>query len=92
MPEGFYVRLSQKDKQKLEELAKRRVMTASDIIRDMIRTAHDRQAVTDALQELRAVAVSLTGAKGGNGSNDTAEILRIVTLIGNAMPSVAKQL
>lgn len=92
MPKGFYVRLSQKDKQKLEELAKRRGMTASDIIRDMIRTGHDHQSVADALQDLRVVAGSLAAHKGSNNNGDITEIRRIVTLIAMAMPSVAKKL
>jgi len=83
------VRLSPEDKAKLEELAEKSGMTISEIIREMIRNGYERQAVTNALQEIRAIAGSL--AAGGNGKGeDVAEIRRIVTLIAKAMPSVAK--
>ena len=88
----FNVRLSQKDGEKLEELASKRGVNASDLIRDLIRADHDRQAVTDALQELRTAAGNLATFKGGANSKETAEILRIVRIIAGVMPAAAKQL
>ena len=89
----FSVRLSHEDTQKLEEMAGRRGITASDLVRDMIRAGYDHQAVTETLKEIKVVIDSLGPHKGkNNDSGDIAEIRRIVTLIGMAMPSVAKQL
>ncbi len=89
----FSVRLSHEDAQKLEEMAVRRGITASDLVRDMIRAGYDHQAVTEALKEIKVVIGSLCVHKGENSdSGDIVEIRRIVTLIGMAMPSVAKQL
>ena len=87
------IRLTRQDEQRMEEMAEQRGLTTSDLIRELIRTGHERQAVADALQELRAVAGSLAAHKGGSGSSqDIAEIRRIVTLIARAMPSVARHI
>ena len=89
----FSVRLSHEDTQKLEEMAGRRGITASDLVRDMIRVGYDHQAVAEALKEIKVVIDSLAAHKGENNvSGHIVEIRRIVTLIGMAMPSVAKQL
>jgi predicted DNA-binding ribbon-helix-helix protein len=83
------IRLSREDEKKLEEITDQHGMTISDLIRDLIRNGYERQALTETLREIRTIAGSL--AAGGNGkSEDIAEILRIVTLIAKAMPSVAK--
>ncbi len=88
----FSVRLSQADEQKLEELAEKRGMTPSDLVRDMIRTGSDRESVLDALKELRDEAAGLAaGKRSSSGSEDIAEIRRIVTLIGKAMPAIARK-
>ena len=85
------VRLSYEDKAKLKELAEKSGMTISEIIREMIRNGYERQALTEALRDIRAIAGGLAAHKGGSGkSEDIAEIRRIVTLIARAMPSVAK--
>ncbi len=88
----FNVRLTQKDGQKLEELANKRGMNASDLIRDMIRSGHERQTVTDALQEIRAAITKIPTASGNGNNQDVAEIKRIVSMIAMAMPSVARHL
>ncbi len=89
----FSVRLSQADERKLEELAGKRGMTPSDLIRDLIRTGYDRQAVSEALKEVKAAAAGLAARnQSSGGSEDIAEIRRIVTLIGKAMPAVAKSI
>ncbi len=87
----FSVRLSPADEQRLEELAEKRGMTLSDLVRDMIRTGYDRRAIYEALNHLDAAAARLAAQKQvRGGSDDIAEIRRIVTLIGKAMPSVSK--
>jgi hypothetical protein len=85
------VKLTNQDKRILEELAENSGMTVSEFIRYMIRAGHERQAVADALQEIRAAVGKMAAQKGGIGqSEDIAEIRRIVTLMAKAMPAVAK--
>ncbi len=87
------VRLSREDKAKLEELAEKKGLTISEIIREMIRTGYERHAIADGLQEIRAAVGEMAAHKGGNApSEDIAEIRRIVTLIARAMPSVARHI
>jgi predicted transcriptional regulator len=87
------VKVTDKDKRKLEELAESSGMTVSEVIRDMIRTGYERQAAADALREIRTLAGRLAEHKDGkNHGEDIAEIRRIVTLIARAMPSVAKHI
>ncbi len=87
----FSVRLSREDERRLEEMADKRNMTPSDLVREMIRTGYDHQVVSQALKEIRAAAGSLAAQeRGSGGTHDVAEIRRIVTLIARAMPSVAK--
>lgn len=89
----FSVRLSHEDAQKLEGMAVRRGITPSDLVRDMIRVGYNHETVTEALKEIKVVIGCLAAHKGENNeSGDISEIRRIVTLIGMAMPSVAKQL
>ncbi len=90
---NFSVRLSKADEQRLEEMAEKRGMTLSDLVRDMIRTGYDRQAVYEALKEVKAAAARLAAQKqDSGGSADIVEIRRIVTLIGKAMPAVSRQI
>ncbi len=90
---NFSVRLSKADEQRLEELAEKRGMTLSDLVRDMIRTGYDRQAVYEALKEVKTAAARLAAHEQSRGGReDVAEIRRIVTLIGKSMPSVSKQI
>jgi predicted DNA-binding ribbon-helix-helix protein len=85
------IRLSREDGKKLEEITDQHGMTISDLIRDLIRNGYERQALTEALREIRTIAGGLAAHRGGIGkSEDIAEIRRIVTLIAKAMPSVAK--
>ncbi|MHB8843329.1 MAG: ribbon-helix-helix protein, CopG family [Nitrospirota bacterium] len=85
------IRLSREDGNKLEEITDQHGMTISDLIRDLIRNGYERQTLTEALRDIRAIAGGMAANKGMTGkSEDIAEILRIVTLIARAMPSVAK--
>ena len=84
-------RLSKEDSQKLEEMAERHGMNASELIREMIRNGYERHAVSVALEEIKATLNGMSVQKGGTiKSEDVTEIRRIVTLIAMAMPSVAK--
>ncbi len=84
-------RLSKEDRQKLEEIAERRGMSTSELMREMIRNGYDKHAFSVALEEIRAAINGIAAQKGDSpGNEDLAEIRRIVTLIAMAMPSVAK--
>jgi predicted DNA-binding protein len=85
------VKMTSEEKQKLHKLAEKSGMTISDWIRDMIRNDHQRQTISEALDQLKLVAGAFSAQGGGNGnSEDISEIRRIVTLIARAMPSVAR--
>jgi hypothetical protein len=84
-------RLTDEENRKVEEMADKRGMTVSDVIRDLIRAGYDQNAVMSALTEIRAAAGQLAAQRNGNSNSaDVAEIRRLVTLIASAMPSVAK--
>lgn len=87
------VKMTNDEKQKLEKMAERRGMTISDLVRDMIRNDHQRQTISEALDQLKSVAGTISSQRAVNGNNeDISEIRRIVTLIARAMPSVAKHI
>ena len=87
------VKMTADEKQKLEKMAERRGMTISDLVRDMIRNDHQRQTISEALDQLKSVAGTISSQRAVNGNNeDISEIRRIVTLIARAMPSVAKHI
>lgn len=91
--ERITVRLSKEENRMLKEMSEKAGMTDSDSIRDMIRASYERHSVADALREIRAAISKVAAQKNGDGSSeDLAEIKRIVTLIGMAMPSVAKHI
>jgi predicted DNA-binding protein len=93
-------RISERDRERLEEMAEQRGMTTSDLMRDMIRQGYQHHALVSILDgirkqhsqeivQLREEFKSLQ--KGGvGGSQDLTEIRRIVTLMALAMPAVAK--
>lgn len=81
------IRLRDQDKQKLDELEARLGKNTTDVIRDLIQVGYDRQALNKTLTEVRAALANIAGQKA---ATDIAEIRRIVTLIGRAMPSVSK--
>jgi|GEM_PF-4749806 len=85
------VKMTNDEKQKLHKMAEKSGMTISDWIRDMIRNDHQRQTISEALDQLKSVAGTVSSQRSVNGNNeDVSEIRRIVTLIARAMPSVAK--
>ncbi len=87
------VKMTNDEKQKLEKMAEKSGMTISDWIRDMIRNDHQRQTISEALDQLKSVAGTISSQRAVNGNNeDISEIRRIVTLIARAMPSVAKHI
>lgn len=87
------VKMTNDEKQKLEKMAERRGMTISDLVRDMIRNDHQRQTISEALDQLKSVAGTISSQRAVNGNNeDISEIRRIVTLIARAMPAVAKHI
>ncbi len=87
------VKMTDDEKQKLEKMAERSGMTISDLVRDMIRNDHQRQTISEALDQLKSVAGTISSQRAVNGNNeDISEIRRIVTLIARAMPSVAKHI
>jgi hypothetical protein len=87
------VKMTNDEKQKLEKMAERTGMTISDLVRDMIRNDHQRQTISEALDQLKSVAGTISSQRAVNGNNeDISEIRRIVTLIARAMPSVAKHI
>jgi Ribbon-helix-helix protein, copG family len=87
------VKMTNDEKQKLEKMAERSGMTVSDLVRDMIRNDHQRQTISEALDQLKSVAGTISSQRAVNGNNeDISEIRRIVTLIARAMPSVAKHI
>ena len=93
-------RISERDRERLEELAEQRGITTSDLMRDMIRQGYQHQALISILDgvrkqhsqeiaQFREEVLSLQ--KGGvGGSQDLTEIRHIVTLMALAMPAVAK--
>lgn len=93
-------RISERDRERLEELAEQRGITTSDLMRDMIRQGYQNQALITILDGIRKQhseeIVQLREEfrflqKGGvGGSEDLTEIRRIVTLMALAMPAVAK--
>ncbi len=85
------VKMTNDEKQKLHKLAEKSGMTISDWIRSMIRNDHQRQSLSEALDQLKSVAGAVSSQRSGNvSSEDILEIKRIVTLIGRAMPAVSK--
>ncbi len=87
------VKMTNDEKQKLHELAEKSGMTISDWIRSMIRNNHQRHSISEAVAQLKLVTGTLSPQRGGTvSSEDIAEIRRIVTLIGMAMPSVSKHI
>ncbi len=85
------VKMTNEEKQKLHKLAEKSGMTISDWIRNMIRNDHERQTMSEALDQLKLVAGTMSSQRGGSGNGqDISEIRRIVTLMARAMPSVAK--
>ncbi len=87
------VKMTNDEKQKLHELAEKSGMTISDWIRSVIRNDHQRQSISEIIDQLKLVTGTLSPQRGGTvSSEDIAEIRRIVTLIGMAMPSVAKHI
>ncbi len=87
------VKMTNDEKQKLHELAEKSGMTISDWIRSMIRNDHQRQSISEVVDQFKLVAGAVSSFKDGNvSSKDIAEIRRIVTLIGMAMPSVSKHI
>ena len=85
------VKMTNDEKQKLHKLAEKSGMTISDWIRDTIRNDHQRQTISEALDQLKLVAGDVSSQGGGSGNReDITEIRRIVTLIARAMPSVAR--
>ncbi len=84
------VKVTDEEKRKIEELAGKRGMTVSDLIRDMIRNDDGRRTLTDVLQEIKTIVGNLAVHHGGTNDKDIAEIRRIVTLMARAMPAVSK--
>ena len=100
-------RLSNEEREKLEEMANHRGMTVSDLIRDMIRQGHQQHMLTAVLEDLRkqhSQEIAQLRAEGGNQDlteikrllsaidKRTSEQQRIITLLGQASPFVSKQL
>ncbi len=87
------VKMTNDEKQMLHKLAEKSGMTISDWIRNMVRNDHERQSISEAIDQLKLVTGTISSQRGGTvSSEDIAEIRRIVTLIGRAMPSVAKNI
>ncbi len=84
------IRLREEDRKRLEELTARLGKNTTEVIRDLIQAGYDRQAVSVTLKEIEAVLTNIAAQKPA--SADVAEIKRIVTLIGRAMPAVSKHL
>ena len=84
-------RLSNEEREKLEEMATHRGMTISDVIRDMIRQGHQQHILTAVLEDLRKqhsqeiaqlraeVQSRHKGTTGGN--EDLTEIKRLLSAI-----------
>ncbi len=81
------VRLRDHDKQKLNELETKLGKNTTEVIRDLIQIGYEREAVNKALGEIRA---ALAGLAAHKLNTDIADIKRIVTLIGRAMPAISK--
>ncbi len=81
------VRLRDHDKQKLNELETKLGKNTTEVIRDLIQIGYEREAVNKALGEIRAALKSLAAH---NLNAEIADIKRIVTLIGRAMPAIAR--
>ncbi len=81
------VRLRDHDKQKLNELETKLGKNTTEVIRDLIQIGYEREAVNKTLVEIRA---ALAGLATHKLNNDISDIKRIVTLIGRAMPAIAR--
>ncbi len=81
------VRLRDHDKQKLNELETKLGKNTTEVIRDLIQIGYEREAVNKALGEIRAALANLAAH---NLNAEIADIKRIVTLIGRAMPAIAR--
>jgi predicted DNA-binding protein len=81
------IRLRDQDKQKLDELEARLGKNTTEVIRDLIQAGYEREAQNKILSEIRVVLANIAGQKM---PVDIAEIKRIVTLIGRAMPAISK--
>ncbi len=81
------VRLRDHDKQKLNELEAKLGKNTTEVIRDLIQIGYEREAVNKALGEIR---VALKNLAAHNLNAEIADIKRIVTLIGRAMPAIAR--
>jgi predicted DNA-binding protein len=81
------IRLRDEDKQKLDELEARLGKNTTEVVRDLIQIGYDRQTLNKMLTEVRTALANISGQKA---AADIAEIRRIVTLIGRAMPAVSK--
>lgn len=79
----FSVRLSPADERRLEEMADKRCMTPSDLMRDMIRTGYDRQAGSEALKELK-VAVASLGQQLSEAVQQISDIRSMLTRQGQS--------
>jgi predicted DNA-binding protein len=80
-------RLTPEDRKKLDEMAVKKGMTVSELIRDMIRNSYEQLAVSDATHKIDKLSNDL--AKLQKGASRT---LYIVTLLAQASPFVARQL
>ncbi len=83
------VRLRDHDKQKLNELEAKLGKNTTEVIRDLIQIGYEREAVNKALGEIRAALKNLAAH---NLNAEIADIKRIVTLIGKAMPAISKNI
>ena len=80
------VRLSEEEYENLEKLAAQRGATISEVIRNML---YASKTLSDMRDELRGLLLKKIGE---SNYEEIAEIKRIVTLIGRAMPAVARSI
>ena len=83
------VRLRDEERIQLEKIAEAQRKNVTEVIRDLIRLGYERQTFAELTQEIKDALTAMTGRIP---NADIAEIKRIVTLIGRAMPGVARHL
>lgn len=85
------IRLRDQDKQKLDELEAKLGKNTTEVIRDLIQIGHEREAMKDSLNEMKAALTSLANHQKSMAA-DLAKIKQVVVLLGKASPFVSRQL
>jgi hypothetical protein len=84
--------LSKEENRMLAEMVEKAGGSVSDVVREMIRKGYEWHSIVDALREIRS-RINAIAAENGNGNSETLQyVKKVVTMIGMAMPSVAKHM